>query len=169
MNRLVAIACVMDAASAFADEVIVIEGRAPDDAERDRDRALGDAPFVTVLHPDEHAATASVADSIATSAGAHRRSLGGLGSFQTISVRGASPAHTAVLVDGVPLARIAAVTADLGRFAMDSFGEVELYRGAVPIELGGAGVGGAVNLITRLGRGEHGERIRASLGAGSFG
>ncbi|MEO8553161.1 MAG: TonB-dependent receptor, partial [Kofleriaceae bacterium] len=60
-------------------------------------------------------------------------------------------------------------TVDLGRFAMDSFGEVELYRGAVPIELGGAGVGGAVNLVTRLGRGEHGERITASLGGGSFG
>ncbi|MEO8705142.1 MAG: TonB-dependent receptor, partial [Kofleriaceae bacterium] len=60
-------------------------------------------------------------------------------------------------------------TVDLGRFAMDSFGEVELYRGAVPIELGGAGVGGAVNLVTRLGRGEHGERVHASIGAGSFG
>ncbi len=52
---------------------------------------------------------------------------------------------------------------------MDAFGEVELYRGAVPVELGGAGVGGAVNLVTRLGRGERGERLRASIGAGSFG
>nr|MBA2543890.1 hypothetical protein [Deltaproteobacteria bacterium] len=42
-------------------------------------------------------------------------------------------------------------------------------RGAVPIELGGAGVGGAVNLVTRLGRGERGERVHASIGAGSFG
>ncbi|MBS1119999.1 MAG: TonB-dependent receptor [Deltaproteobacteria bacterium] len=150
-------------------ETIVIESHAPDAAARDRDRVLGDAPFVTILHPDEHPATASVADAIATAAGAHTRSLGGLGAFESVSVRGASPGHTAVLVDGVPLARIAAVTADLGRFAMESFGEVELYRGAVPIELGGAGVGGAVNLVTRLGRGEHGERLRASIGSGSFG
>ncbi len=150
-------------------ETIVIEGHAPDEAARDRGRLLGDAPFVTILHPDEHPATASVADAIATVAGAHTRSLGGLGAFQSVSVRGASPGHTAVLVDGVPLARIAEVTADLGRFAMDSFGEVELYRGAVPIELGGAGVGGAVNLVTRLGRGEHGERIHASIGTGSYG
>jgi iron complex outermembrane receptor protein len=76
---------------------------------------------------------------------------------------------SAVLVDGVPLARLAEVTTDLGRYAMDAFGEVELYRGAVPIELGGAGAGGAVNLVTRLGRGARGERIRASIGAGSFG
>src|SRR5688572_13814394 len=167
-------------ASARADETpspvgetIYIEGQAPsrgdDHDTRDRDRKLGDAPFVTVLHPDEHAATASVADALATTAGAHSRSLGGLGAFESVSVRGASPGHTSVLVDGVPLARIAAVTTDLGRFAMAAFGEVELYRGAVPIELGGAGVGGAVNLVTRLGRGEQGERVRLSLGGGSHG
>src|SRR5207249_11410615 len=100
---------------------------------------------------------------------ARTRSLGGLGAYASVSVRGAAPGHTQVLIDGVPLARIAAVTTDLGRFALDSFGEVDLYRGAVPIELGGAGVGGALDLITRLGRGEHGERLRASAGVGSFG
>ena len=84
-------------------------------------------------------------------------------------MRGAAPGHTAVLVDGVPLPRLAAVTTDLGRYSLDAFGQVELYRGAVPIELGGAGVGGAVNLVTRLGPGEQGERLRASLGVGSFG
>ncbi len=151
------------------DETIVIEGTAPDSRARDRNRALDDAPFVTVLHPDEHPANASVAEALATSAGATVRSLGGLGAFSSISVRGASPGHTAVLVDGVPLARLAQVTADLGRFTLASFGEVELYRGAVPIELGGAGVGGAVNLVTRLGRGEHGERVHASIGGGSYG
>jgi vitamin B12 transporter len=169
-------AVLLGTATAHADdapkeptETIVIEGQAPDHQARDRRRALDDAPFVSVLHPDEHPATASVADAIGTSAGATRRSLGGLGAFASISVRGASPGHTAVLVDGVPLAKLAQVTIDLGRFPMDSVGEVELYRGAVPLELGGAGVGGAVNLVTRLGRGERGERVRASIGGGSFG
>lgn len=152
------------------DETIIVIGKAPDpEAARDRDRALGDAPFVTVLHPDEHPATASVADAVGEAVGAQTRSLGGLGAFESVSVRGAAPGHTAVLIDGVPLARIAAVTTDLGRFALDAFGEVELYRGAVPVELGGAGVGGALNLVTRLGRGEHGERFTASIGTGSYG
>ncbi|MDX2090284.1 MAG: TonB-dependent receptor [Kofleriaceae bacterium] len=155
--------------AAVGDETIIIVDQAPQEGARDRRRALGDAPFVTILHPDDHPATASVADALATSAGAQTRSLGGLGAYQSVSVRGAAPGHTSVLIDGVPLARIAAVTTDLGRFSLDSFGEVELYRGAVPVELGGAGVGGAVNLVTRLGRGEHGERVRASLGVGSFG
>jgi iron complex outermembrane receptor protein len=164
---------VFTAATAHAEEpggeTIRVEGKVPDGVARDRDRALGDAPFVTILHADDHPATASVADAIATSAGAQRRSLGGFGAFSSISVRGASPGHTAVLVDGVPLAKLAQVTVDLGRFAMDSFSEVELYRGAVPLELGGAGVGGAVNMITRLGRGPHGEKIQASIGGGSYG
>lgn len=151
-----------------AETIFVID--APLDAAAvDRKRALGEAPFVTVLHPGDHPATTSVADAIATSAGALTSSLGGLGAYQTVSVRGASPGHTAVLIDGVPLAKLAAVTVDLGRFPLDAFGEARFYRGAVPIELGGAGVGGAVNLVTRLGRGPHGERISASLGMGSYG
>lgn len=155
------------------DETIIVIDRVPDrdhdPKARDRDRALGDAPFVTIVHADDHPATASVADALGAAAGTQLRSLGGLGAYESITVRGAAPGHTSVLVDGVPLARLAAVTAELGRFSLDAFGQVELYRGAVPIELGGAGVGGAVNLVTRLGRGERGERIRASLGAGSFG
>jgi vitamin B12 transporter len=172
MNRsgfYICVVCAFARAASADDEVIVIEGKVPDDVARDRERHLGDAPFVTILHPDEHAPTASVADALATSAGVQTKSLGGFGAYQAVSVRGAAAGHTAVLVDGVPLARLAAVTTDLGRFAIDSFGEVELYRGSVPVELGGAGVGGAVNLVTRLGRGEHGERIHASIGAGSFG
>ena len=156
--------------AAAEPETIVVVGHASDSpAARDRDRALGDAPFVTIVHPDEHPATASVADAIGQTVGVQTRSLGGLGAYASVSVRGAAPGHTEVLIDGVPLARLAQVTTDLGRFALDAFGQVELYRGAVPVELGGAGVGGALNLVTRLGRGEHGERLRASIGAGSFG
>ncbi|HEY4238843.1 MAG TPA: TonB-dependent receptor [Kofleriaceae bacterium] len=157
------------ARAARADETIVVTGTAPDSQARDRDKQLGDAPFVTVLHPDEHADTASVADAVATSVGAHVKSLGGLGAFESVSIRGAEPGQTEVLVDGVPLARLAAVTTDLGRFALGAFGEVDVYRGAVPVEYGGAGVGGALDLVTRLGAGDHGERFSASAGFGSFG
>ncbi|MDB4958222.1 MAG: TonB-dependent receptor, partial [Myxococcales bacterium] len=174
ISVLVCLLALASVARADSDgETIVIVGHAsdPDDAPaaRDRDRALGDAPFVTIIHADDHPATASVADAIGSTVGAQTRSLGGLGAYESVTVRGAAPGHTVVLIDGVPLARIAAVTTDLGRFALDAFGEVELYRGGVPIELGGAGVGGALNLVTRLGRGERGERFRISIGSGSFG
>jgi iron complex outermembrane receptor protein len=137
---------------------------------RDRGRALGDAPFVSIVHPDDRAGElATLAEALAHLAGTQVKSLGGLGGFASLSVRGAPPGHTAVLVDGVPLSRIASVTADLGRFELDAVDQVELYRGAVPVELGGAGVGGALDLVTRIGRGARGERLLVSAGAGSFG
>src|SRR4051812_10525363 len=161
------------AATDVDPETIVIIDRKPDPnaapTARDRDRALGDAPFVTIVHADDHPATTSVADALGSSVGVQTRSLGGLGAYESISVRGASPGHTTVLVDGVPLARLASVTTDLGRYELGAFSQVELYRGAVPVELGGAGVGGALNLVTRLGRGEHGERMFATIGGGSYG
>ena len=55
------------------DETVIIVDDAPKEGARDRERALGDAPFVTVLHPDDHPATASVADALATTAGAQTR------------------------------------------------------------------------------------------------
>lgn len=161
------------------DETIVIVDHArggpgdalgDDPAARDRGRALGDAPFVSIIHPDDRAGElATLAEALAHLVGTQVKSLGGLGGYSALSVRGAPPGHTAVLVDGVPLSRIASVTADLGRFELDGVDQVELYRGAVPVELGGAGVGGALDLITRLGRGARGERILVSAGVGSFG
>lgn len=174
MKRLTAIAALVLRGTASAEEVpgetIIVIDRKPDrEQAQDRDRALGDAPFVTIVHAEDHPATASVADALGSTVGVQTRSLGGLGSYQSISVRGAAPGHTSVLVDGVPLARLAAVTTDLGRYSLGAFGQVELYRGAVPLELGGAGIGGALNMVTRLGRGERGERVHVSTGAGSFG
>ncbi len=163
-----------------ADEVIVIDAIAPrggvgdlvgeDPAARDRRRALANPAFVTVIHVDERAGeTRGVAEAVGAAVGAEARSLGGLGSFSSIAVRGAAPGHTQVLVDGVPLSRLGTTTVDLSRFELDGFSEIELYRGGVPVELGGAGVGGALNLVTRVGRSAAGERWRVSLGGGSFG
>ena len=94
-----------DAPAALVDpETIVVIDRKPDPdaapAARDRDRALGDAPFVTIVHADDHPGTTSVADAVGTTVGVQSRSLGGLGAYESISVRGAAPGHTTVLVDG---------------------------------------------------------------------
>lgn len=162
------------------DEVIIIDDRAPrggvadltgaDPEARDRRQALARSSFVTVVHVDERAGeTRGLAEAVGAAVGAEARSLGGLGSFSSIAVRGAAPGHTQVLVDGVALSRLGTTTVDLSRFELDGFEELELYRGGVPVALGGAGVGGALNLVTRIGRGATGERWHASLGGGSFG
>ena len=106
---------------------------------------------------------------MARTVGVSSQSLGGLGVFSSISVRGADAGHTMVSVDGVPLSRIASVSANLGQFDLSSFEAVELYRGGVPPGLGGAGVGGALDMRTALGPGPDGKALQLSAGMGSYG
>jgi vitamin B12 transporter len=165
---------------ARADETIVVHGDAPrgglgdllapsEDA-RDRRHALGQAAFVTRIHVDEHAGEAATLTGVlGAAAGLHVQSLGGLGAFASVSVRGASSGQTTVLVDGVPLSRVASVTTDVGAYELGSFGEVDVYRGGVPAALGGAALGGALSLQTRVGRGASGEQLFVGAGVGSFG
>ncbi len=113
--------------------------------------------------------TLPLAEALAETVGVHVRSLGGLGSFSSISVRGAPPGHTAVFVNGVPLARLGSATANLGRFQLDSFSQISLHRGAVPAALGGASQASALELTTELGPAPDGHPLLFSAGAGSFG
>jgi vitamin B12 transporter len=113
--------------------------------------------------------TTSVAEVLAESVGVSVRSLGGLGGFASISVRGASPSHTAIVIDGVPVSRIASVVDDLEAFELASFSTIEVYRGAVPVEYGGAAMGGALGLRTRLGPDRDGHTAHVAAALGSFG
>ena len=137
---------------------------------RDAERGLDEPAFVTEIRVDDRAGeSVTTAEVLAESMGVHVRSLGGLGGFSSISVRGASSGHTTVLVDGVPLSRISSVSTDLGRIPLDSFSTLELYRGGVPVELGGAALGGALNLVTAVGPSPSGRPFTVSAGFGSFG
>lgn len=126
--------------------------------------------FATVVQVEEsEGERRTVSEVLARTVGVSSQSLGGLGAFSSISVRGADASHTTVLVDGVPLSRIASVTANLSQFELSSFESLELYRGGVPPELGGSGVGGAVNMRTALGPGGDGKAFQLSAGTGSYG
>lgn len=136
----------------------------------DRERGLRESGFTTVVHVDQRAGeTLPLAEALAETVGVHVRSLGGLGGFSSISVRGAPPGHTAVFIDGVPLARLGTAAADLGRFELSSFSTVELHRGAMPAALGGATQASALELTTRLGPPSDGHPLLLSAGGGSFG
>ncbi len=148
------------------ETIIIIEGS----EEARRRRALGEAPFVTLLAASERRGQSlTVAEAAASTVGAQVRATGGLGSSAYLSIRGAAWGHTGISLDGIALSRLTSVSVDLGRFQLDELEAVEIYRGSVPAELGGAGVGGAVNLLTRVGPGAAGERWRASVAAGSYG
>jgi iron complex outermembrane receptor protein len=136
----------------------------------ERERALGESGFTTVVRVNQHAGeTVPLAEALAETVGVHVRSLGGLGGFSSLSVRGAPTGHTAVFVDGVPLARLGSATVDLSRFELGSFSLVRLHRGAVPAALGGGASASALELATELGPAADGHPLLLSLGGGSFG
>ena len=146
-------------------EIIIVDPLPPTERELDDERALSEPGLVTRIRIDDSTReSATLAETLGRVAGAQVRGLGGLGGFASISVRGLGPSQTPVSIDGVPLSRIAGSITDLSRFDLFGLSVIELYRGAVPIELSAAGLGGALNLITALDR-----RPAISAGVGSYG
>jgi iron complex outermembrane receptor protein len=102
-------------------------------------------------------------------AGVHTRSYGGLGSFTSISIRGSTGQQVAIFLDGAPLTGSMSGVFNLSDQPLDALHRVEVYRGHVPIEFGGAAIGGAVNLISaRPCTPRTRPRARISAGVGSF-
>jgi iron complex outermembrane receptor protein len=99
--------------------------------------------------------------------GVNIRSLGGLGQFTSVSLRGSSPQQVRLFLDGVPLDGAVAGLTDLSTLPLDGLDTIEVYRGYVPIGFGGAAIGGAIHLVTRLRPGPWNSSFAS--GIGSFG
>lgn len=101
-------------------------------------------------------------------AGVQSRTSGGFGAFSTVTVRAASPAQTAIHLDGVRLNSAGDPVVDLSTFELLNLDAVDVYRGAVPLQLGPGSLGGAVDLRTPAASAK-GPTTRALLGVASFG
>lgn len=111
--------------------------------------------------------TDSLPELLARTPGATVRSVGGLGQFSSVSLRGSSGQQVQLLVDGVPIGSSLAGLVDLSTLPLDGLDRIEVYRGHVPVEFGSATIGGAVNLVSA----PPGDEPRLILrgGTGSFG
>ncbi len=98
--------------------------------------------------------------------GANVRSIGGLGQFSAVSIRGSSAEQVQVVIDGVPLNDGFAGLTDLSLLPLETAGRIEVYRGFIPLRFGGAAPGGVVQLV---GRPIETTRTSARGGLGSFG
>ena len=107
----------------------------------------------------------SIAELVAHEAGIQYRQAGGSGSFSTITVRAATASQTNVYFDGVLLNNAAGGGVDLSQLELLNLDSIDVYRGATPIQLGAASIGGAVNLRSRQ---TSGNSTRVLLGVGSF-
>lgn len=126
--------------------------------------------FVTVVELDDPRAAPTrdgLAEVVARTPGAHVRSLGGLGQFSSVSLRGSTGQQVGLFLDGVPLTSQYAGLFDLADLPIEGLSRVEIHRGYVPIAFGAAALGGAIDL-----RGATADDARphvtAMIGFGSF-
>ena len=76
------------------------------------------------------------------------RKSGGLGSASRISVHGLEGKQVAVYINGFPL-NSPDGSFDINDIPIDVIKYIEVYKGIVPAEYGGDGLGGAINIVTR--------------------
>jgi|GEM_PF-7055317 len=123
---------------------------------------------LTLLPGDWEGRTLTLADLLAEQAGIETRRYGGLGSFQTLSIRGATGARVKVYLDDIPLNSAGGGPVDLGKIDLVLLERIEVRKGIAPAEDGGNSLGGVIRLYTR-GQGDARAESRLSLGAGSHG
>ncbi len=147
-------------------ETVVRTQRAGDglDAQRRVDRHT--PGFATGLEVDPIQPADSLPELLVRAPGTSVRSIGGLGQFSSVSLRGSSGQQVAVFIDGVPVASSMAGLLSLADLSLDALERIEIYRGFIPIEFGGAAMGGVINLVGDVHRGP--ARLRAIAGYGSF-
>lgn len=136
--------------------------------ERERARDVEQGPtFATVIEaPAFQGRTTSLPEVLAEVAGVQVQSLGGLGSFSTISIRGSSAEQVQVYLDGVLLNTALGGGVNLSDIPASEVERVEVYRGRAPLWTGGEGMGGVVHIRTWR-TGERSEQ-RGSFSWGSF-
>ena len=114
----------------------------------------------------ERSASRTVADALSRNAAVHVRRYGASG-LASLSIRGTGASQTSILLDGRRIADPQLGQLDLSLLPVDMLSSIELLHGAASAMHGADGIGGAVNLRTRVSRdGLHGA---ASIGMGDFG
>ena len=107
------------------------------------------SPAYLELNPqDWEGRSLSLADILAMQAGIQTRRTGGMGSRQTVSIRGMGANQVVVCIDGIPLSASHGAGVDLAQLDWSQFARIEVYKGQVPARFGGNGMGGVVNLVS---------------------
>src|SRR3712207_1990 len=78
---------------------------------------------------------------------------GGLGSWSRVLVQGLDGKRVGVFVNGISMGSTDEFK--LNQIAMNAIERIEIYKGIVPAWLGGEGLGGAINIITKQLHGNH--------------
>ena len=140
-----------------------------DGLDAQRDASARNVGFVSVIdldHEPGQAPADDLARVLSHAPGVTIRSVGGLGQFSAVSLRGSTTQQVAIFLDGAPLTGSLSGTVDLGNQPLDGLERIEVHRGYVPVVYGSAAIGGAIDLVGRVHRGP--AKLSARVGFGSF-
>ena len=108
-----------------------------------------DANYTEIQSSAWEGKSLTAADLLSALPGVQAYKQGGLGSFQTVSIRGIAARNILICVDGVPLNDASGGAVNLGSIDLNQMEKVEVYKGNVPAKFGVSGIGGAVNFVTK--------------------
>ena len=133
------------------EEVVVTATRTPTLTEE-----VGSS--ITVISAEEIEAKGqiTVQEILKGTLGLDIRSSGGLGSSSSVSIRGAKPFQTLVLIDGVEMNDPSGANRgfDFGNLTVDNIERIEVLRGPQSPLYGSDAMGGVINIITKKGEGK---------------
>lgn len=107
------------------------------------------ADFVELRAEDWEGKDFALADFLAEQTGVQAHRNGGMGSFQTVSIRGAAAKSVLICIDGIPVEDAGGGAADLGGIDLNQIEKIEIYKSYAPARFGGNGIGGVINFVTK--------------------
>ncbi len=148
----------LEPADRLIDEVSVIGKSATQQVKEQPIRAIVIDTRAVAQQP------ATLAELMNRSAGIRIRQSGGLGNAVDVSINGFQGSSVQYFRDGIPLDYLGGGYG-INNVPLNLLNRVEVYKGVVPVSLGGDALGGAVNLVTS----QHaGTQLNASYEIASF-
>ena len=109
----------------------------------------------------------SLADFLAKQTGVQFFKQGGLGSFESVSIRGKKRKNILICIDGIAQNSANGGAFDLSKIDLNLIEKIEIYKNNIPAKFGNGKLGGAINFITKKSL-QHSGKILASYGSYNF-
>jgi len=150
-------------------DTVVVTAEKKDDTYQTGDVDLDQMPgFYTVIQREEfEGKIESLSEVIKKETGIQINQMGGLGSYSTVSLRGATGSQVMVYLDGVLLNDSSGGGVNLANISLADVESIEVYKGTTPAQFAKSSIGGVVNI--KLLRPRSGIYGSVSVGYGSFG
>ncbi len=146
------------------DEIVVTAERVSTNIDR-----TGSSITVLDSAQIEKRSSKGLADALRGVAGVEVRETGGAGGNASVSIRGATPGQTLVLIDGIRIGDPSSIdgSVDFGGLVAGDIERIEVLRGPQSALYGSDAMGGVINILTR--RGEGPARSSVTIEGGSYG